>query len=251
MGKENRKSAVMPQKHSGISEERKNILKPNSSFYLQEAYKSLRTNVNFSLADTEGGKVILITSASQGEGKSLTALNLAISFAQTDCSVLIIDCDLRRPKLNRLMNISAPAGISNVIMNPSFFDVALMHDEKYGIDVLSSGDIPPNPSELLASAKTQKLMEQLRRSYDYIILDTPPIGVVTDAAVLAPCCDGVLFVVRENRTDRAAVMYAMEQLEHAKAKVLGFVMNGMNAKNSSGAFKKYGYAQGDYYGYGY
>ena len=125
MGKENRKSAVMPQKHSGISEERKNILKPNSSFYLQEAYKSLRTNVNFSLADTEGGKVILITSASQGEGKSLTALNLAISFAQTDCSVLIIDCDLRRPKLNRLMNISDPAGISNVIMNPSFFDVAL------------------------------------------------------------------------------------------------------------------------------
>lgn len=259
MSKENKnkKTAVKPQRSFNISEERKRILKPDSSFYLREAYKSLRTNVNFSMTDVEGGKLILVTSALQSEGKSLTALNLAISLAQTDRSVLIIDCDLRRPKLNRLMNISAPAGISNILMNPSFLDVALLHDEQYGIDVILSGDIPPNPSELLASARAQKLLDQLRKTYDYIILDTPPVAVVTDAVVLAPYCDGVLFVVRANRTDRQAVMYAMEQLEYAKAKVLGFVLNGIDAKNGSGGYKKYRYSRysryGRYgrYGYGY
>lgn len=255
MGKANKKTAVKPQKHSNISEDRKIILKSGSSFGLREAYKSLRTNVNFSMTDdTEGGKVILVTSALQGEGKSLTALNLAISLAQTDRSVLIIDCDLRRPKLNRLMNISAPEGISNVLMNPSYLDLALVHDEQYGIDVITSGDIPPNPSELLASVRAQKLLKQLRKAYDYIILDTPPVAVVTDAVVLAPYCDGVLFVVRANRTDRQAVMYAMEQLEYAKAKVLGFVLNGIDTKESSGGYKKYrysGYSRYGRYGYGY
>lgn len=247
----NKKPAVKPQSHSGISGDRKRILKPSSDFYLSEAYKSLRTNVNFSTADIEGCKLIMVTSALPGEGKSLTALNLAISLAQTDRKVLIIDCDLRRPMQNRLLNISAPAGISDILVNPSFADVALIHDEEHGIDVILSGDIPPNPSELLASTRAKKLLEQLRNNYDYIILDTPPVAVVTDAVVLAPCCDGVLFVVRENQADRQVVSHAVEQLKYAKAKVLGFVMNCVGRSEGSRNYKKYRYSKYYRYGYGY
>ena len=247
----NKKAAVKPQNHSSIMEERKRILRPSSDFYLCEAYKTLRTNVNFSMADTEGGKLLLVTSALPSEGKSLTALNLAISLAQTDRKVLIIDCDLRRPMLNRLLNISAPAGISDILVNPSFADIALMHDDEYGIDVILSGDIPPNPSELLASVRARKLLEQLRKSYDYIILDTPPVAVVTDAVAMAPYCDGVLFVVRAKRADRRVVMYAVEQLEYAKAKIIGFVMNCIDRKDGTGSYKKYHYSKYYRYGYGY
>ena len=244
-----KKKSVKPQSHSSMAEDRKKILKPTSSFYLTEAYKSLRTNVNFAMADTEGGKLILITSSMPSEGKSITALNLAISLAQTDRKVLIIDCDLRRPVIHRLLNVSAPAGISNILVNPSFMDVALMHDEQYGIDVILAGDIPPNPSELLASTRAQKLLNELRKSYDYIILDTPPVGVVTDAVVMAPYCDGVLFVVRANRADRQIVTHAVEQLEYAKAKVLGFVLNCIDTKNANSRYKKYRYSR--YYRYGH
>ena len=253
MGKEmrNKKTAAQIQSHSSITSDRKRILKPSSDFYLCEAYKSLRTNVNFSMADTEGGKLLLVTSALPSEGKSLTALNLAISLAQTDRKVLIIDCDLRRPMLNRLLNISAPAGISDILVNPAYADIALMHDDEYGIDVILSGDIPPNPSELLASARARKLLEHLRKNYDYIILDTPPVAVVTDAVVMAPYCDGVLFVVRANRADRRVVAYAMEQMEYAKAKVIGFVLNCIDKKDGTGSYKKYHYSKYYRYGYGY
>lgn len=231
-----------------IKEDRKHILSSKSSFFLQEAYKSLRTNINFSLADQEGCKVILVTSAMQSEGKSVTALNLAISLAQTDQKVLIIDCDLRRPKLGRLLNISADMGMSNLLMDDSMMDVTILHHDANGIDLILSGDIPPNPSELLSSGRMQKVMEILRARYDYIILDSPPVDMVIDAVVLAPQCDGVLFVVRANSSERGAVMYAIEQLEYAKAKVLGFVFNGMTGETASG-YGKYRYKRYGRYGY--
>ena len=251
--KKNRKS-----KYSNITDSRRFVLKNNSSFYLREAYKSLRTNTSFSLTDVEGCKVITITSSLQREGKSLTALNLAISLGQTNHKVVILDCDLRRPKLGRLLNCSAPAGVSNVLMNPSFLEVALLHDEELGIDAILAGDIPPNPSELLASNRMEKLLAELRKTYDYIILDTPPVAVVTDAVVLAPLSDGVLFVVRANQSERIAVLQAMEQLDYAKAKVLGFVLNGIDPRDSANPYNKYRYAKyrnysryGYGYGYGY
>lgn len=241
-----------------IANTRRFVLGPNSSFYLREAYKSLRTNTSFSLADAEGCKVVVITSSLQREGKSLTALNLAISLGQTHHKVLILDCDLRRPKLGRLLNCSAPAGISNVLMNPSFLDVALIHNEELGIDVILAGDIPPNPSELLSSNKMDKLLKELRKTYDYIIIDTPPVAVVTDAVVLAPLSDGVLFIVRANQSERIAVMQAMEQLDYAKAKVLGFVLNGIDSRDSASPYYRYRYSRyrgysryGYSYGYGY
>lgn len=237
-----------------ITEDRKHILTANSEFYIREAYKALRTNVNFALADTEGCKVILVTSARQSEGKSLNALNLSISLAQTGARVLIIDCDLRRPKLNRLLNVSSDTGLSNHLVEPKPLDDLPLKMEDHGIDLILSGDIPPNPSELLGSAKMQTLLTALREKYDYIIIDSPPVDMVIDAVVLVPLCDGVLFVVKANQTERATVTRAMEQLKFAKAKILGFVFNGTNPEFGSGygkyKYRKYG-RYGHYGKYGY
>ena len=237
-----------------IKEDRKYILTSKSEFYLREAYKTMRTNVNFALTDTEGCKVVLVTSAMQSEGKSLTALNLAISLAQTDQKVLIVDCDLRRPKLNRLLNMNALSGLSNLLMDSNRMDVTILNHESMGIDMILSGDIPPNPSELLASARMQRLMEALRERYDYIIIDSPPVDMVVDAVVLSPLCDGVLFVVKADQSERGAVAHAIEQLEYAKAKILGFVLNGIGPETGGyGKYKygKYGYGKYKYSRYGY
>lgn len=238
------------KKRSTIAEDRTHILTSKSGFYLREAYKTLRTNVNFALADTEGCKVILVTSAMQSEGKSLTALNLAISIAQTEAKVLIIDCDLRRPKLHRLLGATSNIGLSNLLMDPKKLNVTINKLENLGVSVLLSGDIPPNPSELLASARMQTLITALRTKYDYIIIDTPPVDMVIDPVVLAPLTDGVLFVIKADQSERGAVIHAMEQMEYAKAKVLGFVFNGMNPESGSG-YGKYRYSKYRRYGYGY
>lgn len=245
-----RKEAVKTMQINKIKEDRKFILSDTSGFYLREAYKTLRTNVNFALADKEGCKTVLVTSAMQSEGKSLSALNLAISQAQTDVKVVIIDCDLRRPKVNRLLNVSAPCGLSNVLMDANRLDEAIIKSEKHGLDVILSGDVPPNPSELLASSRMAELLETLRERYDFIVIDSPPVDMVIDAAVLSPQTDGILFVVRADQSERGAVLHAISQLEYAKAKVLGFVFNGVNSE-SGGGYGKYRYKQRGYGRYGY
>lgn len=245
-----KKKRSAEKKHATITEDRKHILTSKSGFYLREAYKTLRTNVNFALADTEGCKVILVTSAMQSEGKSLTALNLAISIAQTEAKVLIIDCDLRRPKLHRLLGASANIGLSNLLMDPKKLNVTMNKIDSLGISVLLSGDIPPNPSELLASTRMQTLITALRTKFDYIIIDTPPVDLVIDSVVLSSLTDGVLFVVKADQSERGAVIHAMQQMEYAKAKVLGFVFNGMNPESGSG-YGKYRYSKYGRYGYGY
>lgn len=245
-----KRKRTVEKKRATIAEDRKHILTSKSGFYLREAYKTLRTNVNFALADTEGCKVILVTSAMQSEGKSLTSLNLAISIAQTEAKVLIVDCDLRSPKLHRLLDASANIGLSDLLIDPQKLTKMVLKHESLGISVILSGDIPPNPSELLASVKMKALLMALRSKYDYIILDTPPVGMVTDAVVLAPLTDGVLFVIKADQSERGAVMHALEQLEYAKSKVLGYVFNGMNPESGSG-YGKYRYSKYGRYGYGY
>ncbi len=241
-----------------LKQDRKRILSSKSGFYLQEAYKTLRTNVNFSLADVEGCKLLMVTSALQGEGKSLTALNLAISLGQTDKKVLLIDCDLRRPRVARLLNLSNTVGLSNLFIDFSYLDVAIVNHEEYGIDLIFSGDVPPNPAELLSSSRMQKLLAALKERYDYIIIDTPPVDLVVDAALLAPQCDGVLFVVRAEQSERGAVIHAMDQLEYVKANVIGFVFNGVTSETKKGygkyryqMYRRYGhYGKYGRYGYG-
>lgn len=235
-----------------IEEERAHILTEKSNFFLREAYKTLRTNVVFSLADVEGCKTVVVTSAVQAEGKSITAINLAISCAEMNQRVLLIDCDLRRPKLARLLEKTPKAGLSNVLVKPELLDEALCHTEVAGLDAIFSGDVPPNPSELLGSARMKRLMETLEQRYDYIILDTPPVDMVTDACVLAPTCSGVLFVVRAGMSERPSVQHAVEQLRYAKAKLLGFVLNEVEQERGVyGYRRRYGYYKYHSYGYGY
>ena len=231
-----------------IREERRCILSAHSDFFIREAYKTLRTNVTFSLAGEGESRVVVVTSSLRGEGKSITAINLALSFAEADKRVLLIDCDMRRPKLSRLLSLSAPAGLSNLLLDAGLLDKSIL--SYYGsIDVILAGDIPPNPSELLGSERMKKLLDLMREKYDCIILDTPPINMVTDAVVLAPQTDGVLFVIRADQSERGAVMHAVDQLEYAKVKLLGFVLNGVDLEKTSYGYGKYRYKRYKKYGY--
>ena len=233
--------------------EKECILGEESSFYTREAYKSLRTNVTFALMEEEQCKTIIVTSSVQSEGKSVTAVNLAITYAAMNCKVLLIDCDLRRPKLGRLLSLSTPVGLSNLLVRPELRGRAVISAGRPNLNVILSGDIPPNPSELLASNRMKKLLKSLREEYEYIILDTPPVNMVTDACVLAPESSGVLFVVRSGRTEQGSAIQAISQLEYAKAKILGFVLNDVDMERSRYGYGKYRYGKYRYgkYHYGY
>lgn len=150
-----KKSGKRSKTAQTILAERRNILSGGSSFYTREAYKTLRTNVNFSLADSDGCRVLLLTSALQSEGKSITALNLAISLAEDGNRVLLIDADLRRPKLGRLTEVSSNNGLSDILIHPELLDGAI-YPYRMNLDVMLAGRIPPNPSELLGSARMGK-----------------------------------------------------------------------------------------------
>lgn len=243
-----KKSGKRSKTAQTILAERSNILSGSSSFYTREAYKALRTNVNFALADSEGCCTLLVTSALQSEGKSITALNLAISVAEDGNRVLLIDADLRRPKLGRLTEVSSNNGLSDILIHPELLDGAI-YPYRMNLDVMLAGRIPPNPSELLGSARMGKLIEALKARYDYIILDTPPVNVVTDAAVASRWVDGVLFVVRAGISERGAVAHAVEQLGYAKANLLGFIFNGVDAEATG--YSKYRYKRCGYHRYGY
>lgn len=241
--------ALSRKEARSLLKERRNLLSPKSNFFVREAYKTLRTNVSFALNDEDGSKVVVVTSSLKDEGKSVTAINLAISYAMTDRKVLVIDCDLRRPKISRLLQLNAKVGLSSLISNPELLEDAIQPTKVQGMDVILSGDIPPNPSELLGSSGMLQLLEKLRRQYDFIILDSPPVNMVTDAVLLASRSDGVLFLVRANLTERGAVIHAVEQLEYAKAKILGFVLNDVDMEKTR--YGNYRYKRYHRYGYGY
>lgn len=243
--------AAQKQEGKRLQEEQENLLSVKSDFFIREAYKTLRTNVSFTLTGEEKSKVIVVTSSLQGEGKSITAVNLAISYAMADQRVLLIDCDMRRPKLARLIKQSAKIGLSNLIMDPKLLPEAIRNTNVEGLDVILAGNIPPNPSELLGSVRMQRLLEELKSSYDYIFLDSPPVNMVTDAVVLAPKSDGVIFLVRANQSEQGSVIHAVEQLEYAKAKILGFVLNDADLEKTHYGHRK-GYKRYFHYGkYGY
>jgi capsular exopolysaccharide synthesis family protein len=219
------------QPTENIRKERKHLLTDKSSFSTIEEYKALRTNIMFSTTQT-GCKIIGITSANASEGKSITCLNLAITFAQTKAKVLIIDCDLRKPKRARLLMIGSTPGISNVLVNLNTIEevVKTVQVDNASFHAMPSGDIPPNPSELLGSEKIKEVLEQLAEDYDYIFIDTPPMNVVADASVLSKLLTGIILVVRAGRTERDAVQVALEQLNFVGANVLGFVLNGVSSR---------------------
>lgn len=205
------------------------IVEKNSNSISAEAYKTLRTNIQYSSFDKEI-KTILVTSTIPGEGKSTIAGNLALSFAQQDKKVLVIDCDLRKPALHKMFKLSNFKGLSDVIVGNSDLEKA-MYNYKDNFDILTSGKIPPNPSEILASNAMTMLLEKLKTIYDIIIIDSAPLQAVTDAQIISNKVDGTLLVIRAGLTKREAILQAKELLNQVNAKILGVVLNG--AENNS------------------
>lgn len=223
-------------------------LSDKSKFAIVEAYKSARSNIMFSLS-AEDQKVFAVTSYSKGDGKSTVSSNLAISFSKMERKVLLLDCDLRRPNLHNIFKLENTIGLSNVIGKMAEFDDVVHRNVLPCLDVLTSGTIPPNPSELLYSPRFRKLVKQLYEEYDYIIFDTPPIGVVADALLLKDLIAGFVIVLRERATTHGDVQNLLESVKLADSKILGFIKVGCTGGNKG--YKKYGYGKYYYYQYYY
>ena len=212
------------------------------AFAATEAYNLLRTKLQFSFAGDNRCRVIAVSSAMSGEGKSLSSVNLAYSMSQLNKKVLLIDCDMRRPSLAAKLPIKKAPGLSNYLSGLCALDILFqpcgIEGEEDAFQVISAGRNPPNPIELLSSEKMSKMLAALRESYDYIILDMPPVSEVSDALAVAKDTDGVLLVVRQNYCNRLLLNDTIRQFEFMEAKILGVVCN-CSTKSSGGYSKKY------------
>ncbi|HSQ87829.1 CpsD/CapB family tyrosine-protein kinase [Romboutsia sp.] len=206
---------------------------------VSEAYRSIRTNIEFSNVD-ENIKVIMVTSSKQNEGKSTVISNLAVSFASLeDKKVLIIDGDLRNPTVHRTFGISNIYGVTDILLGYKTFEECVGSVGSSNLDILTTGKIAPNPSEMLGSSRMREFINSIRDSYDYIFIDAPPIGIVTDAGVMSSFVDGTVLVVASKETDVEMVKIAKERLNQVNAKILGCVLNKFEEKKS--AYGYYGY----------
>lgn len=235
----------IPQKSAKLCEHM-----PYSS---REAFKRLRTNMLISLGETsENSKNIIgITSAQPSEGKSTVAINLAYSLAELGKSVILLDCDLRRPSIHTNMRVRQAPGLTEVMNGAVNLSNAVIRYKSSTsstyFDLIVSGELPDNPSEILGSKDFLRLLKVASDAYDVVILDLPPVNAVIDAAVVARLTDGLVLVIRENHCPRFVLQDCMEQLKYAKANILGFVMNG----SANGAGKRYKYGKTSRYDYGY
>ncbi len=203
---------------------RRKIINGETSFSVKEAYKVLRTNVMFSIPK-KNCKRIIVTSSVAGDGKSTNSVNLAITIAETGAKVIIIDCDLRRPNIANLLSLNRGKGLSNILAGYNSFEEAVARDVRKNLDVLTAGEIPPNPTELLGSDEFSGLLDKLSEKYEYIILDTSPVNLVTDTALISSLVDGIVLVVRNGQTQKDDVASAVKSLKFVGAKILGFVFN--------------------------
>lgn len=232
-----------------------NVIDDNSSFGYVEAYKSLRTNVQYLMKENGKGKVLMVTSAVPGEGKSNVTVNLSITFAQDQKKVILIDCDLRKGTLHRYLNVPPLApGLTAILNREIGPSSAILRIPDYGFDFIPAGALPTNPSELVGSTAMSNLLSVLTDNYDYVILDTAPVNSVADTTILSRFVDGVILVVSQNDVTRNTVLAAKEQLDNVNANILGVVLNKYDARNSGSRdanyYSYYNYGYYDNYGYG-
>lgn len=220
------------------------------SFAAAEAYKLLRANLMFALPDGEEDcRVVGVTSSVRGEGKSTTTLNLAYSLAEAGQYVLVIECDMRLPTLAKRLGMDGVKGVSNLLAGLCNGSEVIKRTEIHqNLYVLPAGEIPPNPSELLGSERMRVTLDILRKDFDIILLDLPPVNAVSDPLVASKLTDGMVLVVRQNYSSKRAIAEAVRQLIFVDAKILGFVMTDSNtaAPGRKKYYKKYGYG----YSYG-
>jgi capsular exopolysaccharide synthesis family protein len=206
------------------------ILDPASS--ASEAYRTLRTNLVYAFVDA-APKVIVLTSPGRGEGKSTICANFGVVLAQADKETLIIDCDFRRPALHKFFGLRNLQGTMNVLVGERELQEAWAEPVN-GLKVLGSGPIPPNPTEVLGSQRFSEFLAGVREKFDYVLIDAPPVGPVSDPAILATQSDGVLLVVDAQTTRKGSVRQAVRSLRDVDANILGTVMN--NVKGTNGGY---------------
>lgn len=210
----------------------KSITSREAPFTYVEAFKILRTNLEFA-SSTNNAKSILVTSALPDENKSTVAINLALSLAENRHSVILVECDLRMPTFCDYLQLDKNTkGLSDILTSGTALNECVIGLEDLGISVIHAGTLPPNPSELLNQGRMKEIIEVLKRHYDYVILDTPPVAVVTDAAVVGRMADGALLVVRSRFTPGRTIRMAKQHLEAVDVKVLGAVLTRYDGKTA-------------------
>ena len=214
---------------------------------VSEAFRTLRTNIQFSSID-KPIKSLVITSSGPGEGKSTISINIAATMALAEKHILLIDCDLRKPTLHKSFNMSSLKGITNILVeNVDYTDVLYTDSGIEGLDVIGSGPIPPNPAELLGSKKMETFIENMKEVYDLVILDAPPVGLVTDGVVLSTIVDGTILICSVGQANIEATQRSKKLLDKVNANILGVVLNKIPT-NGTGYYK---YHYNNYYDYSY
>ena len=226
-----------------LNETHQRTLHKNLQFTATEQYKLLRTNLDFTVPVGTKCPVIGVTSSMRGEGKSTTAINLSYVLAEKGSKVLLIDGDLRIPSVAKKMGIESSPGLTDVLMGKGEFDLkefkSIILKSWY---IMPSGDIPPNPSELLGSKRMEAALNQLREMFDYIIIDLPPVNIVSDALSISQLITGIIIVIREEYTEKKELERCFRQLKLSNANILGCVINESKSNgNSYGKYKKYRY----------
>lgn len=221
-------------------------------FFIIESYKSIRTNVTFALSTFEK-KIFAVSSANPGDGKSTTSANIAIAMAQSGSKVLLIDADMRKSVQHKIFGIKNKKGLSSAVSKMSSLEDCIQKNVMENLDILTAGPIPPNPSELLVSEQMTAILNELSEKYAVIIIDTPPVNVVTDAMELAKNISGIIMVVRYAVTTDEDLAAAYKKIEFAQMNLLGFIVNSIKHKHHGGYYSKYKYSGKYYYkkGYGY
>lgn len=218
----------MKKKHVSASSNAIINITTQDSFRLIESYKALRTNLMFSLSKKEGvrARKIILTSAGPGEGKTTTTVNMAITLSEIETKVLLIDSDMRKPTVHKYFNLANRTGLSNILSGMNAVEECV-HSVKNlpNLHVIPSGILPPNPSELLSSSAMKKLLSDMESEYDYIIIDSPPVNVVTDALALVGSVDGVAIVVSQSKSTYPEITRAVDSLKFANANLIGIVLN--------------------------
>ncbi|MFC6176226.1 CpsD/CapB family tyrosine-protein kinase [Companilactobacillus huachuanensis] len=216
---------------------------------ISEQFKTIRTNIQFSSVDKKL-KSLLFTSSAPSEGKSTISNNVAVTWADQGSKVILMDADLRRPTVHKTFGVSNRRGLSSYLLGNATLDEIIQPTVVDGLFVITSGPVPPNPAELLGSARTRDLLIRLVDKFDLLILDAPPVNTVTDAQVLAAQVDGTILVVPQGIADKAGVMHAKEALQTVKANILGAIMNRVTEQKSGGYYggSYYGGYYGGYYG---
>ena len=206
---------------------------------IAESYRNIRTNIEFSNIDKDL-KTILFTSSQQNEGKTTIVSNLAVTFANLDKKVIIVDCDLRNPSVHKKFKIGNIYGVTDVLLEKKSFNSRVKETDVKNLDIITAGEIPFNPSEILSSKKMKEFINNLKEVYDYVFIDTPPIGIVTDAGILSTYSDGVAMVVGSGEVSIELAKVSVERLNKINANLIGVILNKFNIEGTNSQYGYYG-----------